>query len=231
MCLLAAGCSGGLPHGRVDPFAAQFVAGGAVDITSGQLIRDALQVARGIDALVHDSQTFVAPDDSMREEMGLYFGEGDQSTAGTGSCDPSGCTFDHLGGSIDGAGSWQTSGSLTTSGNVLALDLTHGFDGPNGTMDWAIDGTLSSHDNRIGGHVHSHGVTHASQFALDGVTWDIVVDFGPAVVDATGCAIGGSIRATTSYDDATNQPGGWQPSFDVQGDFVYSPPCSLSNLP
>jgi hypothetical protein len=189
--------------------------------------------AAAVQAMTSAGQSIVTPAQGGAQRVGLLPESFPRPTiasavSGTAECTPTGCTFNNYG--DDSAGSvWKINGSISKSGDTTKFNIDYDVASGGTSLKWHIDGDVTITATSIDGKVHSHGVTNVETGGQGGapgqlkVTWDTDVDYQAIVLDAQGCATGGSVHAVVSYDvDAGGQSGG---SFDVQGTATFGPAC------
>jgi hypothetical protein len=99
---------------------------------------------------------------------------------------------------------------------TLSLSVSAGHPSGFGAQ-WTLDGTLDVTGASIDGSVHASGTT-----ADRGQTCDTTLDFREVVLGDTGCAVGGSVYATSS---ASADPDTRASGHDIDGTFVFGPGC------
>lgn len=139
---------------------------------------------------------------------------------GTANCTPTGCTFTNFGDDTPG-NSWTIDGTISKSGDRITFDLTYDVTSGGTTVDWSIDGSVTVTATSIDGTVNSSGTTNAG--AGGNVSWDVSVDYNNVQLDGTGCPIGGSVTASTSYTVAG------QNAYDVEGTVTFGPACGQTS--
>lgn len=141
------------------------------------------------------------------------------ATTGTAACTPTGCTFTNFGDDTPG-NTWTIDGTISKAGDTITFDLTYDVTSAGATVAWAIDGAVTVTATSIDGAVHSTGTSSGGP--AGGVSWDVDVDYQAVQLDGSGCPIGGSIHAATSYQVAGT-------GYDVEGTVSFGPACGQTH--
>ncbi len=222
--LAIAGCNAGIPRGTVEPNAAHLCANGIATIALAMTTSDANAGGAGLMAIGSACQITVVPTEQTFTPSGLFDGDDGIGGLGTATCTATGCMFDHWGGSDPTFATWQTTGSITRTGDDIALDVQHTYEGTGGpAMAWTIQGSVTATNARFDGTIHAHGASAPSAYSQTDLTWDVDTDYERVVVDGTSCAIGGTLRVVISYADNVAMISSHR--FDVQGELAFSSPC------
>jgi hypothetical protein len=229
LVVTAAAC-GGDDHdkGTVNTASAKTSVEQVGKVNSAMAAGNGANAAAAVQAMTSASQSLVTPMGQPGRQLGLLpdtFPRGDlsQAVTGTAECTPSGCTFNSYG---DDAAGWKINGSISKSGDTTTFDLTYDVSSAGTSLAWMIDGKLTITATSIDGEVHNNGRTKfeggSGTQGID-VTWDTSVDYQAIVLDAQGCATGGTVSAVVSYSVKTGgQSGG---AFDVAGAATFGPAC------
>ena len=189
--------------------------------------------AAAVQAMTAAGQSIVTPATGGAGRVGILpesFPRPDiaRAVSGTAECTPTGCTFTNYGDDASST-SWKINGSISKSGDTTKFNIDYDVTSGGTSLKWHIDGDVTITATSIDGEVNSHGVTNVMTGGTGGapgsvnVTWDTAVDYQSIVLDAQGCATGGSVHAVVSYDiDAGGQGGG---AFNVQGTATFGPAC------
>lgn len=193
---------------------------------------DATKVARSIQTLLLSCQLVVAPKIVVAPTYGpvaVTFGNTVGPPDGTGICTATSCTFTNYTAQYPLIETYQINGSITRSGDATLFAINYDQTGKFGSMQWDLDGTVTSTTTQLDGTVHSHGTTGGPYTSLH-VTWDVTVDFMAVTLDAQACPTGGSMRGLIRYHDDPTVPFGdappRSPSFDVLGAVTFGPTCN-----
>ena len=229
LVVTAAACGGDdAAKGTVNTTSAKASVEQVGKVNSSMASSNGANAASAVQAMTQAGQSMVTPMGQAGRQLGLLpetFPRPDlsQAVSGTAECTPDSCTFTNYG--DDGAG-WKINGTITKSGDTTTFDVKYDVVSAGTSLKWDIDGKLTITATSIDGDVHSHGVTDVQGGSGAGainVTWDTAVDYQSIVLDAQGCATGGSVHAVVSYDvNAGGQSGG---AFDVQGTASFGPAC------
>jgi len=139
---------------------------------------------------------------------------------GTANCTPTSCTFDNFGDDTPGS-SWTIDGTISKSGDTISFDLTYDIESQGTTINWSIDGSVAVTPTSIDGTVNSNGT--ATGGPAGGVSWDVSVHYNAVQLDGSGCPIGGSVTASTSYEAAGRG------IYDVEGTVTFGPACGQTS--
>lgn len=134
---------------------------------------------------------------------------------GTANCTPTGCTFTNFGDDTPG-NTWKIDGTISKSGDTITFDLTYDVTSGGTMVDWSIDGSVTVTPTSIDGTVNSSGTTNGGG---QNVSWDVSVHYDGVQLDGSGCPIGGSVTASTSYTV------GGVNAYDVEGSVTFGPAC------
>jgi len=233
LVVAAAACGEDEPDkGTVNTTSAKASVENVGKVNSSMASSNGANAASAVQAMTQAGQSIVTPSGQPSRLVGLLpetFPRPDLSSAvsGTAECTPTSCTFTNYGDDATSA-SWKINGTITKSGDTTTFDLDYDVTSAGTSLKWQIDGSLTITATSIDGSVHSHGVTNVTGGTGGApgqvnVTWDTDVDYQAIVLDAQGCATGGSVHAVVSYDvDAGGQSGG---AFKVQGTAAFGPAC------
>jgi hypothetical protein len=186
--------------------------------------------ASGIQAMTSAGQSLVAPSGQAGRQLGLLpasFPRPDvaNAVAGTATCTADTCTFTGYGDDTPG-NSWTIDGTVKHSGDTSTFNLDYKVTSSGAAIAWHIDGDVTVNATLIDGSIHSHGKTDVSAMGSTpgvNVTYDTNVDYNNIVLDAQGCATGGDLHATVSYNaSVSGQSGG---AYNVQGGVTFGPAC------
>lgn len=181
--------------------------------------------AVAIEALIIAHQALVTPSgnlDELRGELYPYLMHNVMFPSTGAVCTAASCTFTGYGFGVTYL-VVTLDGTVTRSGDSIALDITHDVVEHTASMSWAVESALSVTADGIDGTAHSHA-TGSRGYA--GLTWDVVVEYRGVVRDAQGCPIGGSLHTVTRYDVLQDdQNAGSYPSFEVEGTAAFGPTC------
>jgi hypothetical protein len=139
---------------------------------------------------------------------------------GTATCSPTSCTFTNFGDDTPGS-AWTIDGTITKSGDTITFDLTYDIESGGQTVNWNIDGSVAVTATSIDGTVNSNG--SATGGPAGGVSWDVSVRYDAVQLDGTGCPIGGSVTASTSYEAAGRAV------YNVEGTVSFGPACGQTS--
>lgn len=230
LVVAAAACGGDdASHGTVNTANAKASVEQLAKINSSMAASNGANAASALQALTSAGQSMVTPAGQAGRQIGLLpesFPRPDLSRAisGTAECSATSCTFNNYGDDTAGS-SWSINGSITKSGDTTSFDITYKVASGGTTVDWTIDGDVTVTATLVDGNVHSHGVTDVASGSNNpgvNVTWDTAVDYNHITLDAQGCATGGDVHATVSYNVKSGGNGG---SFAVQGGAAFGPAC------
>ena len=181
---------------------------------------DGASAAGAIQSLGASAQGIVQLDPG---QASLSIDEGDTANAtGTCDCDENGCTFTDCG---DDGGTWTMNGSISTSGDTYTIDLSMDMNVSGYMYSWDYDGSITITDTQISGNLSGDGDATFSQEGGGGdinISWSWDVDYNDVQLDAQGCATGGSIDSSVSYDAGSSQGGG---NFSGSGSVTFGPAC------
>lgn len=186
-------------------------------------------VADGVVALLHASQTVVAPENARYPPYLNVDGSTPTFTEGTAECTTSTCSFTGFTATRTLFATYRLSGLVTHEGSETTINIAYAQVGKGGSVTCTLDGAVNTTTASLDGQIHSRCSTGGSYTYLD-VTWDVVVDLDGVVLDANGCPIDGSLHASMSYDDdplASESPRTYSSSFDAKGTLAFGPACDL----
>jgi hypothetical protein len=147
---------------------------------------------------------------------------------GSCSCDASGCQFD---GCAAEDGSWSIDGTIGVAGDSYSFDVSmtqhQATDGFASDTDLTTTGELTITAEQIDGHVSGEIDTDITVTDEDGSTevsgWiDWEIDAAEIGLDASRCAIGGSLDASVSAEAAS---GGRDADYSGSGTVEFGPAC------
>lgn len=199
-------------------------------VNSSMMAGNGMAAASAVQAMTSAGQSLVAPSGQAGRQLGLLpasFPRPDIANAigGTATCTADQCTFTGFGDDTPG-NSWSIDGTIKHAGDTTTFNLDYQVNNSGAAIVWHIDGDVTVSATLIDGTVHSNGKTDVT--AMNGnpsvnVTYDTTVDYNQITLDAQGCATGGDLHATVSYNvKAGGQSGG---SYNVQGGAKFGPAC------
>jgi hypothetical protein len=169
-------------------------------------------------ALGASAQGILTYDASSARQVG-----GVRAATGTCECTESGCTFEACGDST-----WTIDGTIGISGDTYTIDLDLAINAGGQAWDWAYDGEITATDTSIDGSLSGDGggtfsnPQDGSEITLD---WSWSVDYNEIELDASSCAVGGSLDAHVDYSAGTSQGGG---NFSGSGHVDFGPTCGAA---
>ena len=229
LLLGAAACSGG-EDATVNTDSARACVDQLGKISASMSAMDASEVAHSIVALLSASQSVVVPKDIADPTYGIETSIS-LPFSGTGTCTEASCTFINYRAEVTLTATYTIDGSITRSGDTITFDITYDRISKGGSMQWELDGTVTSTATQLDGAIHGHGTTGGPYTSIH-VTWDDTIDLNAVALDAQACPTGGSVHGRIRYTDDPTMPlaGGhrWAPSFEVQGTAVFGPGCDAA---
>lgn len=146
-------------------------------------------------------------------------------SSGSAACTADACTFYGFGCSAEFVGAWSYTGTVTRTGDMLAVQLAYTSFNKVYAEDWSIDGSVLQSPTMVDGSIHSHGTVTPRLSEPGHIVWDVAVDYHAILLDDAGCPIAGRLRSRTSYDTSIPPATGSAPSYDADGTLAFSAPC------
>ena len=143
------------------------------------------------------------------------------AVTGTCECTENSCTFTNCG---DEAGIWTINGTISRSGDDYSFDLEMDINQAGFAWSWATAGDITISDTLIDGSMSGDGdgTFDDQQGGTVEVAWSWDVDADNIQLDGTGCAVGGTMDASVTYEAGNSQGGG---SFSGSGSVEFGPTC------
>lgn len=199
-------------------------------------IRQSIQASNGAGAvgaavgLSTLAQTILAPPQATRTasspQLETVFaamrasGEIAAADAGTCTCTPTGCTFN-----MCGSAGYTINGSIGISGDTYTFDLRLTGSIAGVTWNYTYAGSLTVSATMINGSFSSMGDgtidSNGSHFEY---SFDTSLDINAITLDASGCAIGGSLTIEVDYSVSGTNTGG-SGSYSGRGTATFGPTC------
>lgn len=157
----------------------------------------------------------LAPSEAGRVEPGSY------NVTGTCECSGDSCTFTDCG---DDLGTWTINGTISRSGDTFSVDIEMTVSQSGYEWTWSQEGSMTITDTSIDGTMagSGDGVFDDQMGGSVTVGWDWDMSANDITLDGTGCAVGGSMDASVSYD-AGGQGG--SASFSGSASVEFGPAC------
>jgi len=192
-------------------------------VTLGMAVMTTEKVAAAAEAMFAGCASIVAPNNATAPAYGAFTAVAPPYPDGAATCAAGSCTFHGYGRVNPLLSYYNLDGSVTQSGKVIAFDLTHGQTNKVNTSEWKLDGEVTTTATQLDGTLHGQGTIHrTSQAEPERATWDVVVELGAIVLDASGAPTAGSVHVVVHYDpDPTMPPKDSSPRFWIEATVAY----------